>query len=413
MSQTSRSSVVAFVISSVVVAGSLGACVGNDPQVETPVGSNGEDAGGRIDSGGNPPPVEAGSPIDAGSSEKDAAPTCGKDETLCGASCVVISRDAENCGTCGRSCGGGTCSDSACSIATVRDGIADLHGFTVDGGALYFTSADKVFSCTADKCTSPNQLAAMIGYPAEDIEVDAGFLYFKSAPNQNTERPAIFRCPVTGCPNPPSAIVGDGLNGVGDIATSKQSLFTVLFGSGLNWVDCSSGTCAKTVVVVAKPVGTFAVDAQNIYFQDLTGGGAALSSCPIAASCTRTSFGAPTSVMGPIRVAGDKVYFVGPGVSSGTNGVYACGTTGPCAKPTALTKTTDVIPNLAADTAGIYWTQGDKLLSCASAACPGGAKTLAQGLTNVGLLRLDKQFVYFRTDGSVSGTSAIKRLARP
>ncbi len=103
-------------------------------------------------------------------------------------------------------------------------------------------------------------------------------------------------------------------------------------------------------------------------------------------------------------------------------GLYACPTTGGCASPTLIVRarTLALIPNLVADEQGVFWTEEEsatsidsKLLGCASAACPGGPKTYATGLTRVGNLRLDAKFFYFETDGATGGNSrAVKRLAR-
>jgi hypothetical protein len=45
----------------------------------------------------------------------DSAPTCGAPSMMCGASCLDVSSDEENCGACGEICGGGeACIASAC-----------------------------------------------------------------------------------------------------------------------------------------------------------------------------------------------------------------------------------------------------------------------------------------------------------
>lgn len=389
---------------------SLGACVGDNPTGSTtPVGSDAATEDRAV-----PPIGEAGPPLsDASTADAaDSAVACTGAEVRCGASCVDTTTSADNCGACGRSCGGGTCAAAACSVATMRDGISRLNGFAVDDTSLYFTSEDKVNSCPLGACTgAPKQLAAMVGYDALDIHVDSGFLYFQSAPNQTTERPAIYRCPITGCPNPPSSIAADGLNGIGMFTTFQKSMFADLRGSGISRVDCSSGVCSPGVRIVAKPVGQFAVGAQGIYFNDVTGSGSQLASCPLVADCTRTVLTA-TRVLGDIAVVGGLVYFVGPGITAGGQGVLACQTGVACPVPTVLTKTADTITNLTADAKGIYWTQGDNLMSCTDVACVGGIRMLAKGLVDPSLLQLDANFVYFRAAGSAANTFAIKRVAR-
>ena len=415
-SRTSRSALRAAglgLLLTVPLALSAGACVGDDPTSAPPDDAATSTAPTATDAA--TPPVDAATPpSDAAKADAadGATAPCPGAEVRCGGACVDTTVSPDHCGACGRSCGGGTCAAGACSVATIRDGIAGLNGFAVDDTSLYFTSEDKVASCPLGACTGvPKQLAAMVAYDALDIHVDSGFLYFESAPNQTTRRPAIYRCPVTGCPNPPASIAADGLNGIQSFTTFAKSMYANLGGSGVNRVDCSSGVCSAGTRIVARPVAQFAVDAQRVYFNDTTGGGSQLATCPLVADCTRTVL-TTTRVLGGIAVAGNLVYFVGPGVTSGGEAVLACQAGVACPVPTVLTKTANPIPNLAADAKGIYWTEGDALKSCADVACVGGIRTVATGLTKPGMLQRDPKFAYFRTDGATAGTSAIKRVAR-
>lgn len=388
-------------------------CVGDDPTQGIADSGTSPDTSVAVDSAIPPANRDAAEPPPADGG-KDAAPTCTGKEVVCGTACVDTSTSAENCNACGRSCGGAMCTAGECGVAVLRDNIAKLNGFTIDATSLYFSDADKVNSCALGACTgAPKQLVAMVAYDALRPYVDSGFIYFESAPNQSTQRPAIYRCPVAGCPNPPSSIVGDGLNGISSYSTFQKSLYANLGGSGIGRVDCSSGACVANVNIVPRPVGQFAVDSARVYFNDTTGAGSQLASCPLAAGCTTRTPVSTMRVNGAIQVVGNLVYFIGPGITQGSDGVYACPTTGTCVAPTVLRKIADPIPNLVADVDGIFWTEADKLLTCASVACPGGAKTLAVGLTSPDYLQLDAKFVYVRTDGTTAGTSAIKRIARP
>lgn len=381
----------------------IASCVGDDPTFDST--STGTDSGGGTD----------GQVLDAGSTN-DAAPMCMAGETLCGTSCVVLDKSDDNCGRCGRSCGGATCTAGACGVALLRDNIAGLGGFDIDPTTLYFTSGETIDKCALGACTgAPTQLGDTGQYPAGHIYQDSGFVYFYSEPNQNTERPSLYRCPVSGCDNPlPAPVMMDGLNGIGDFKTFDKSLYAYLEGTGITRADCSSGACAAPALYVPKPAGdlAFAVDAQRIYFNDPSDGGIALSSCPLAAGCTAKSGITTTSVLGPMVVVDSLIYFIGPGLSGG-NGVLACPTTGTCSSPTALRKTLDPIPNLAADANGIFWTEGDSLLMCDSIQCVGGPRTLATDLAGPTLLHLDANFVYFANAGTTTMTSAIRRVARP
>lgn len=400
----------ALALVALAVPAVFAACVGDEPVPGTPEVDGSTDAA-TSDDRATPTPDAASTP-DATS--PDAAPTCTAPTVACGTACVDLATSGENCGACGRSCGGGTCSAGQCGVATVKDNIVDSNGFGIDETSLYYGSADKIFSCPIATCgtASPKQLVAMVQYAAERPYIDSGFFYFQSAPNQTTQRPAIYRCPIAGCPNPPVSIMADGLNGIGDYRTFARSAYANLGGSGVNRVDCASGACGAPGVVVPRPVGKFAVDAQRVYFEDTTGGGAGLASCPLVGGCaTRTPI-TSMRVLGGIEVVGNLVYYVGPGITQGGHGVYACPTTGGCAAPTPLTRLAGPIGNLAADAKGIYWTEDDKLQSCADVACPGGVRTVASGLASVGNVVLDAKFVYFETTGTAAGSRAVRRVAR-
>lgn len=409
MRSSSSLRVLALLVSSLVpvVASS---CVGDEP-VTTFDGGSLADASPAEDRSA-PTPDASSSAVDTGA--PDAAPACTAPQVACGSTCVELAMSVEHCGACGRSCGGGACVAGACGVALVRDNIAEANGFGIDETTLYYGSADKIFSCPIATCATaaPKQLVAMGQYPAERPYVDSSFMYFQSAPNQTTQRPAIYRCPVAGCPNPAVAIMGDGLNGIGSYRTFAKSAYANLGGSGVNRVDCGAGACAAPAVVVPRPVGSFAVDAQRVYFEDTTGGGAGLATCPLVGGCaTRTTVTA-MRVMGGIEVVGNLVYYIGPGITQGGHGVYACPTTGGCAAPTPLTRTAVPLDNLAADAQGIFWTEGDKLQSCSSVACAGGVKTVTSGLADVRHVQLDPKFVYFETAGTAAGTRAVRRIAR-
>ncbi|MGH7284527.1 MAG: hypothetical protein ACRELY_23630, partial [Polyangiaceae bacterium] len=79
----------------------LVACVGDPPP------DNSTDGGGSSDANVTGDSVVTG---DGG---------CAVDQTTCGSTCVDLKTSATNCGKCGKSCLGGTCSASACSAYVV------------------------------------------------------------------------------------------------------------------------------------------------------------------------------------------------------------------------------------------------------------------------------------------------------
>jgi hypothetical protein len=388
-----------------VTFASAAACVAADapgvPTETTPDSSNVADSASIAD----------GSP-DGGGAEAGPV-TCKPGETACGVTCVDLQRSPTNCGSCGRSCGGGKCDNGVCAIAVVRANIDRLGGFDVEADKLYFTSFTKVNACSADNCqTAPAQLIDLVTYDAYDVEVDLGFVHFNGAPNSNTERRNLMRCPVAGCANPPVSLLNGGLVGLGQIAAAGGMVFGASGNGPLTGFDCKNSVCTAGKPLTTARVARYTSDGTTLYFGDSTSSPAKLKSCALAdAPCAAPAEVAP-EVRGQIVVAQGLVYFVGPGATSGGDGLWACRKADCANKPAAVLKLLSPIENLAADEQGIFWTSEKTIYTCPNFACTGGPKALANDLSNVKYLRVESKYVYFSVDGATPKSSSIQRLAR-
>src|SRR5262249_43122504 len=101
----------------------------------------GDDAGDA--SGGNDvsPPSEAGG---------DPLPTCAAPQVLCGTVCADRSSSPDHCGTCGHSCGGGTCTQGRCGPVLVYQGTP-IGPISMDLNDVFFESNEdpsyKLLAC--------------------------------------------------------------------------------------------------------------------------------------------------------------------------------------------------------------------------------------------------------------------------
>lgn len=403
-----RTSLVALVLSSPLAAVmSLAACVGESANIGVPTNA-GDDAATPLPGDGD---GDAAPGDDAGGA--DAATSCDEGRVACGGSCVELASSGENCGACGRSCGGGACRAGTCESAVVRSDIADLHDFDVSGGKLYFTAADKVFSCDVGSCQgTPTQLAAMVTWPTNAISVEKDFFFFGGSPNQNTQRDAVYRCPVAGCANPPSSVANGGLNGLSSFTTAAGSLFADFAGQGIKWIDCTGNECTNRGSLVSSDFGAYAADDKNLYFADENGGGSVLTSAPLTNPTAKTVVTTGRSVAGAIVPTSKTLYFIGPGTVSGGHGVYGCAKTG-CSSVTTLIRGSDPVAHLVADDAGVFWAGSGKIFTCVDEVCTGGAREFVPQAPAVGGLALDADFLYFRLADSDPGKSVIHRLRRP
>jgi Stigma-specific protein, Stig1 len=385
------------------------ACVSDEPaQAGRPLPDSGTTVGN-----------DASNVSDAGGALDAVANKCAAPEVSCGGMCVDTRTAPQHCGRCDRSCGGGTCSAGVCSAATVRENIEGLMGFAIEGTQMYFTQnnfgppeQNLVFSCATDACAGASTQLATMAYQTLGIEVNSGFIYFESAGNKGTQRQAIFRCPVAGCPESPVAVISATSGSIDGFRAFSESVIANTSDQGLLDAECIMGVCKSSRTIVAKPVGAFTFDLDRIYFGDQTGGMNQLKSCLRSqVPCVDRTLVSTSPVKGAIALAQDLLFFIST-VAANASIVAACPLTGGCgATPAQLTKVFAPIENLAADAAGIYWTSDDALLMCANAACVGGPKLVATGVTGASLLRLEKSYVYFAIPGTPKAKS-IKRIAR-
>jgi hypothetical protein len=90
----------------------------------------------------------------------DGGTSCGDGSQLCGSTCTVVARDAENCGACGKKCAAGeVCSQGACALScnggTTKCGTACAD--TKSDGANCGACGTKCASgevCSAGKCAT-------------------------------------------------------------------------------------------------------------------------------------------------------------------------------------------------------------------------------------------------------------------
>jgi sugar lactone lactonase YvrE len=87
------------------------------------------------------PALDVSVPTDAtaDTSSNDAGPTCAPGQAPCGQTCVDLQTNEQNCGRCGRSCGGSGCEKGACAklvLATAEK----PHGIAIDDTEVYFTT---------------------------------------------------------------------------------------------------------------------------------------------------------------------------------------------------------------------------------------------------------------------------------
>ncbi len=332
----------------------------------------------------------------------DIAFACTGGYALCGSSCVVEQTDANNCGRCGHSCQGGTCSGGACQPVMLASGQNGPSGVTVDPTSVYWTNGGSgTGSGSVVKAPlgggTPTTLAMGVSYP-DGIAVDATSVYWT---NSNATQGSVMKVALTGGTVTTLAPAGQSYpNAIAVDATSVYWTDGDLSAGAVVKVALGGGTL--TTLASGRPApGGVAIDSANVYWGDQNGG--TVTEVPLAG-------GSPTTLASgqahPLGVAVDavNVYWTNS-VISGTVMERPLGS----ASLVTLASGQDLPFNLALDAKNVYWTtQGGGTVM--SVPLGGGAPTtLASGQNSPWGIAVDATSVYWTTHNG--GT--VMKVAKP
>jgi len=240
-------------------------------------------------------------PIVSGGDAGDGAVGCGDTQS-----------SSTNCGTCGHSCQGGTCSKGLCQpivFTSMQPGRA-IGSLALDDSKLYIGS-DFVYACPRSGCgNGPQAITAQV-YPGQYISGIAPFTQNAAAwmvyVNYNANYGFVGECPVGGC-------FDAGLVGSGHIFDMP----------------------AATSAFVYGPTG-YAV------------GGSVIKQFPLAGG-SPSNFASATHALSVSAVDDSgNVAFCSPGY-----GIYTC-TTSNCSSPTLLSTPATTAVSIAIFNHTVYW----------------------------------------------------------
>lgn len=417
------------------------------------VGDSGVVSGTADDAGGGDGSAAADSASDGGalSCKGDTAQACGASCTACSVptggravcetgtcrkvcdatatselcaqnpDCVDTATSAANCGACGKSCEGGTCTAGRCDPATVVDGLTSPKDFAVGPTKLAISFDTKIQTCELPMgCSAANPLK---GFASGFIQGGALFVYgpdvFFAATNNMIENPGLYTCPVaTGCAGDISTLTFlDSHPGGITLATAKAD--RALFGWGDGRIStcllsssppCSAPTSIRaTAPVDEMPPMTALTTSTAAVFYDVKLKADANHfdrTCPLAGPCaaptpfTNRNLGEYTFPTVALDHFQSSVF---GGFGSTTPQIWSVLDTGTPA-PTILANDDPGIADLVADANGVYWTNATKgtINHCPLAGCIGAVpEVLATGQTGATRIRLDATHVYWMRASSI------------
>ena len=350
----------------------------------------------------------------------DAQVICGDAEVACGASCftpAMLSVDKNNCGKCGRACGGSDCTAGACAPVPLYKS-ASLGPIAVNDTNVFFATSDnKLLACPKAGCTTaPTQIAlAQSSITAVTTVLDTTLVFASTSLLAGIQRPAVFACPAGGCPPSPSIVAVEAAAGTSPSSFSVSGA-NVVFDSatvGLSWSVCTAtGSCAAVTKLGQKSATAFDFDANSTVFY--IDNGSKLASCSLAANCTPTSYPAIVGAnVSTVQAGVSRVFWFEPDAQAVSSRLATCALP-TCAMTSFIGPTIENAANLFVDPSGIYWTSaagmttsGAAKIQVCAGTCTGGPEDFATNLQAPSSLVADDAFIYW------AASDGIYRQAKP
>ena len=340
----------------------------------------------------------------------DAPPAgCDPPGELCGGVCVDVAESSTDCGRCGHDCGGGACTAGRCQpvlVADAADQLVQPAGLAVNATAIFWTEQTRVRSCPLPEgCVADPRRIADAYSMLSSIAVTEDAVYFTGCRACYDHRD-LWRCPVTGCPEPAPSVA----------TTSLRYEEIIVAGSHAYWreataalLECAHADCAGTVRSHASSLFggdliSAVTDGDTLYVRSTSG---ELRMCDGATGCAPPKIlPNSASIVPPFRVHDGMAYWLAASPPSWL--VRRCAVAN-CGAGTTLATEDHPGTELEVDDTGVYWmSSSGELRHCPLTGCPpGGAVTLASGGLYPKELTLGAGFVYW-IDGNT-----ILEVAKP
>jgi hypothetical protein len=211
---------------------------------------------------------------------------------------------------------------------------------------------------------------------------------------------SVVGCATTGCGGTPSTYA-QTLNPFWVVADAP-SIYWFEGPSGTIFKCLGGSTCTSSTKIISglfNPWNTFAVGGGRVYFSVM---GGPLVSCPDT-GCTgglsSATVIAPVGQLASVAATASTVAW-----RDGTGSVFSCASSG-CATPTTISSQPDSARGIAANAAGVYWTNApaNAIMMCPASGCTNGATTLASSQSIVGTapIAVDASGVYWSTTDGI------------
>ena len=320
-------------------------------------------------------------------------------ETACSGTCVDLATDPVNCGSCGRSCGGGTCLASLCQPITlasypVANGPTSM---VVDGSNVYWVNQnDGSVAKVPIAGGTATTLAAGSGN-AWQIAIDATNVYWSDSGSLK-----VSKVPLGG--GSTTVLASGEINPVGIAVDGSNVYWTNYFGGTVRKAPIGGGSPTTLVSGQSNPTG-MVVDATSVYWVNSpqNGVGSALMKAPLGGgSATLLSPAECGPSNGGIVLDGTSVYWVNNSGGTVKKLPLAGGTV------TTLATGQDGPYRIALDATNVYWTNQTGGTVMKAPIAGGAATTIASGQNTPQGVAVDATSIYWTNWGN----STVMKLAK-
>ena len=333
---------------------------------------------------------------------------------------VTFATDGENCGACGRSCLGGTCTNGSCDPVTLQTLSGLATGVAVDDTSVYYGlnppggTTSEIVRIDKDGANAKPIVTGMVAVGS--VAVDGTFVYWVEPASNGTANGRILKSAKDGSAGVITIASALGVDAHAQLTLAPPKIFWSSFGvlaadnsvNGAGMYACDLSGCGDTPTAISKSayVNGGIIDGALIYYaQAAVTPQVGVFSCPVA-GCGTTPKQLAGATVGAFQITADSAAIYWTTLSGAVRYDKSAATL------STVVTTTHPLFGIVVDANNVYFTDTSDgtVASCPITGCTAAPNTYASALVNPGYLAEDAAALYF-SSGSVSA-GTISRVSK-